>query len=262
MKILFIGDIIGAFGRAITKQLLPALIREYFPDFVFANGENSAHGYGITLKIYNELLDAGINALSMGNHVWDKKDIIKYIEKFEMMARPANYPKGVPGKEYLIVSDNKGNKIALVNLVGRVFMPPIDDPFQTLERLIPEIKKQTQSIIVDIHAEATSEKTAIGAYFDGRVSAVLGTHTHVMTADDRIMPNGTGFISDIGMVGSQDSIIGMKKEQILKRFLTGIPEKFEPEDQGIGLFNAVFLEIDSATGKCLKIDKLIRTVNL
>lgn len=261
MKILFIGDIIGSLGRKAVKEILPTLNPKQF-DLIIANGENSAHGYGITLKIYEELLRMGIDVVTMGNHVWDKQEIIKDGDKFTRVARPANYPLGAPGCEFLIVEAKNGFKVGILNLVGRVFMPPLDCPFQTSDRLIPEIKKEANIIIVDIHAEATSEKNALGQYLDGRVSAVLGTHTHIMTADERILPGGTAFISDIGMVGAQDSIIGMRKEQILKRFVTGLPEKFEPTEEGIGIFNAVSLEIDEATGRALKIERIIKTTGV
>lgn len=257
MKILFIGDIIGSLGRKAVKSVLPELLPDNY-DLIIANGENSAHGYGITLKIYEELLRMGIDVVTMGNHVWDKKELIKDVEKFSRLVRPANYPKGAPCREFLIVEAKNGVKVGILNLVGRIFMPPLDCPFQTSDRLIPEIKKEANIIIVDIHAEATSEKNAVGQYLNGRVSAVLGTHTHIMTADERILSNGTAFISDIGMVGAQDSIIGMKKEQILKRFVTGLPEKFEPTEEGVGIFNAVILDIDQNTGKALKIERIIK----
>ncbi len=257
MKILFIGDIIGKCGRKIAEACIPALSREYFPDFIIANGENSAHGYGITEKVYNELLDVGIDALTMGNHMWDKKEITKIMDRFPKMVRPINYPDIVPGKPYLIL-EKKGVKVAITNLLGRTFMPPMDCPFQAIEKLLPIIRKETNIILVDVHAEATSEKCALGWFLDGKVSAVVGTHTHVMTADERILPQGTGYITDLGMVGCLDSIIGMQKEQIIKRFITQMHDKFEPAEGGPGLFNAVFIEIDPVTGKTITIKKIIR----
>jgi hypothetical protein len=256
MNILFIGDIVGALGRTIVKEVLPDLVKKYAVELTLTNGENSAHGYGITEKIYNELLDTGIDAITMGNHMWDKKETARDIEKFPRLARPANYPKGVPGKDYLIL-EVAGFKVGILNLVGRTFMQCLDCPFQAAERLLPRIKEQTPIILVDMHAEATSEKCAMGFFLDGKVSAVIGTHTHVMTADERILENGTAFISDAGMVGAQDSVIGMNKEQILKRFLTQMPEKFEPTEAGRGLFNAVLIKIDPKTGKALEIKKII-----
>ncbi len=257
MNLLFIGDIVGSYGRAIVKQLLPEIKKEYAVDFTIANGENSAHGYSITEKIYHDLMDTGIDAITMGNHLWEKKEIIPKIALFENMARPANFPPGVPGKGHLIL-EAAGIKIGIVNLLGRVFMQCMDCPFQAVEKLVPKIREQTKIIIVDFHAEATSEKCAMGYFLDGKVSAVIGTHTHVMTADERILANGCAYLSDCGMVGAQDSIIGMGKEQILKRFLTQMAEKFEPTDSGPGLFNAVMLKIDPASGKALEIKRIFK----
>lgn len=257
MKILFIGDIVGAYGRAIVKHVLPEVRKEFSPDFIIANGENSAHGYSITEKIYNELLEMGIDAITMGNHMWEKKEMVSKISFLDKIVRPANFPPGVPGKDHLVV-DRKGVKIGIVNLLGRVFMQCMDCPFQAAEKLIPKIRERATIIIVDMHAEATSEKCAMGYFLDGKVSAVIGTHTHVMTADERVLPGGTAFLSDLGMVGAQDSVIGMNKEQILKRFVTQMPEKFEPTESGPGLFNAVILKIDAESGKTLEIKRIIR----
>jgi len=257
MNILFIGDIVGSYGRAIVRHLLSDIKKEHAIDFTIANGENSAHGYSITEKIYNELLAMGVDAITMGNHMWEKKEMVQKISALGRMVRPANYPPGVPGKDHLII-DFKGTEIGIVNFLGRVFMQCMDCPFQAAERLIPKIKEQAKILIVDIHAEATSEKNAMGYFLDGKVSAVIGTHTHVITADERILPKGTAYISDIGMVGAQDSIIGMNKEQILKRFTTQMPEKFEPTEEGPGIFNAVLLKVDPSTGKALGIKSIIK----
>ncbi|MDI6731460.1 MAG: TIGR00282 family metallophosphoesterase [Candidatus Margulisbacteria bacterium] len=259
MKILFIGDIIGKYGRRIAEACIPSLSREYLPDIIIANGENSAHGYGITEKVYKELMDMGIDVITMGNHIWDKKEIAKSIEKFPNMLRPANYPDIVPGKTFIFFEKN-GSKLAVTNLLGRTFLPPMDCPFQAIEKLLPIIKKETNLIIVDVHAEATSEKCALGWLLDGKVSAVIGTHTHVMTADERILPQGAAFITDVGMVGCMDSIIGMKKDQILRRFITQMHDKFEPAEGGPGLFNAVFLEIDPASGKATAIKRIAKII--
>jgi hypothetical protein len=256
LTVLFIGDIIGALGRRATRLLLPELKKKYAPDLILANGENSAHGYGITEKIYHELLEMGIEAITMGNHVWDKKELPRDIDKFPALARPANYPAGTPGKEYLIVEAG-GVKVGVLNLVGRTFMQCLDCPFKAAERLLPKLKESAQVIIVDMHAEATSEKCAMGYFLDGQVAAVIGTHTHVMTADERILPGGTAYISDAGMVGALNSIIGMDREQILKRFLTQMPEKFEPTDTGPAVFNAVLIKIDLKTGQAKEIKKVI-----
>ena len=257
MNILFIGDIIGKLGRQLTRQLLPELKKKYSPDLIIANGENSAHGYGITEKVYKELIEMGIEVITMGNHVWDKKELVKIIDKLPEVVRPANYPPQVPGKDHLVLNV-KGTKVGVLNLVGRVFMQAMDCPFQAAEKLVPTLK--TNVVIVDMHAEATSEKCAMGWFLDGKVSAVLGTHTHVMTADERILPQGTAFISDIGMVGAHNSIIGMNKEPILKRFTTQMPEKFEPTEKGPGLFNAVFLKVDAVSGKAKEIKRIVKVV--
>jgi len=258
MNILFIGDVVGAYGRAIVRHLLPEIKKEYPTDLIIANGENSAHGYSITEKIYHEFLEMGIDAITMGNHMWEKKEIVSKIPSLERLVRPANYPPGAPGRDHLVI-EVKGVKVGIVNLLGRVFMQCMDCPFQAAEKLIPKVKEQARIVIVDMHAEATSEKCAMGYFLEGKVSAVIGTHTHVMTADERILPAGTAFISDIGMVGAQDSIIGMNKAQILKRFTTQMPEKFEPTEAGPGLFNAVVIKIDPATGKAQEIKRIFRT---
>jgi len=257
MNILFIGDIVGAYGRAITKQLLADLKKEYAVDLTIANGENCAHGYSITEKIYLELLSMGVDAITMGNHTWEKKEIVSKIEFLDRLARPANYPPGVPGREFLLL-EVKGVKIAIINLLGRVFMPCMDCPFQAADRLLSKIREITKNIIVDFHAEATSEKVAMGFYLDGRVSAVLGTHTHVMTGDERVLKGGAAFIADVGMVGARESVIGMKTEQILKRFTTQMPEKFEPEEEGPGLFNAILIKLDTHTGKAQEIQRIVK----
>ncbi|MBI5078454.1 TIGR00282 family metallophosphoesterase, partial [Candidatus Saganbacteria bacterium] len=230
---------------------------EYAVDLTIANGENSAHGYSITEKIYQELVAAGIDVITMGNHIWEKKEIISKISSFEKMVRPANYPAGTPGRDHLIL-EIKNSKVGIVNFLGRVFMQCMDCPFQTAGKIIPKIAEQAKVIIVDMHAEATSEKCAMGHFLDGKVSAVLGTHTHVMTADERFLPGGTAFISDLGMVGALESIIGMNREQIIKRFLTQMPEKFEPTEAGPGLFNAVVLSVDPNSGKTSEIKRVQR----
>ncbi|MCU0640683.1 MAG: TIGR00282 family metallophosphoesterase [Candidatus Margulisbacteria bacterium] len=257
LKILFISDIVGSYGRAIVRQVLPDLKKELAVDLTIANGENSAHGYSITEKIYLDLLEHGVDVVTMGNHVWEKREVVAKIDTFDRLVRPANYPPAVPGRGSLVV-DCQGIKVGVVNLLGRVFMNCVDCPFQTADKIIPAVRAEAKVIIVDFHGEATSEKAALGYYLDGQVSAVLGTHTHVQTADERVLPGGTAFISDAGMCAGQDSVIGMKKEQILKRFTTCLPEKFEPIDSGPGLFNAVLLTVDAATGQALAIERISR----
>lgn len=260
-KILFIGDIIGRPGRDITRKLLPQLKQEFSPDIIIANGENSAAGFGITLKVYNELTDMGIDVITMGNHIWDRKDFLPDINSCPNLIRPANYPDGVPGIGYKVFTTDKGIKYAVVNLVGRVFMPAVDDPFRVGEKIISELKKGTSLIIVDLHAEATSEKQAFSWFIDGKATAVIGTHTHVQTADERILNGGTAMITDIGMVGAWDSVIGVEKDQIIERFLTAMPAKFEPEKKGKGILNALYIEADPKTGKTVKIKRIFEVVD-
>ncbi len=260
LNILFIADIIGRLGRAVTKKVLPGIKGEFSIDLTIGNGENSSGGYGITEKAYNELISAGIDMVTMGNHIFDKKDFAKTLANCPNIVRPANYPPDVPGRDFAIIKVKDVN-VAVVNLLGRVFMQAVDCPFRTIDKLLVEkIKKGASVIIVDMHAEATSEKAAMGYYLDGRVAAVLGTHTHVMTADEKILPNGTAFISDIGMVGASESVIGMQKEPIINRFLTQMPHRFEPVREGKGIFNAVVLKVDKKTGLSNEITRINREV--
>lgn len=259
MRILFIGDIIGHLGRQIVKELLPGLKKEQQIDLTIANAENAASGYGLTEKVYHELLDeCQIDVLTSGNHIWDKKEFINLLkdkDKTPQLIRPANYPLRAPGQDRLIVETREG-KIAILNLLGRTFMPPMDCPFQTAEKILDEISSITKNILIDVHAEASSEKSALAWFLDGRVSAVIGTHTHVQTADEQIFPQGTAFITDVGMVGSKDSIIGMQKEEIIERFLSQIPVKFTVMKKGRRLFNAVVIDIDAKSGKANQIERI------
>lgn len=260
MRILFIGDIVGRLGRVATSELLPKLKDEFKPDVVVANGENSANGVGITKRIYEELHDMDIDVITSGNHVWDKKEILLDINDCANLIRPANYPDGAPGVGYKIFATKEGAKYAVINLTGRVFMPVMDDPFKCADKLIEKIKQETNIILVDFHAEATSEKAAMGWYLDGRVSAVIGTHTHVQTSDERILLQGTAFISDAGMVGSFNSVIGVGKEQIIKRFVSGLPERFEVDKSSPALFNGLIIDIDDK-GKAKSIVRISRLVD-
>lgn len=261
MKVLFIGDIIGKLGRKVTKQILPEIKKEFSPDFVLANGENLAHGAGITLKTYDEITMSGVDALTSGNHVWGSRDFIKDIGSCcSFFVRPANYPPGVPGKDHIIIK-RKELKLGVICINGRTFMrTSLDCPFRVIDPIIEKIKKETKIILVDFHAEATSEKNAMGFFLDGKVSVMLGTHTHVQTADERVLPNGTAYISDVGMVGAQNSVIGAQVDPIIDRFLTGMPTRFEPEENGPAVFNAVLVEIDEKSGKTTKIERIYRVI--
>jgi metallophosphoesterase (TIGR00282 family) len=255
MKVLFIGDIVGKPGRRAISELLPKLIGDYQIDLVIANCENAAAGFGVTRDIVEELYDNHIDILTSGNHIWDKKEIMDFIGDYETLLRPANYPAKVPGKGSVVVPIASGEYIGVLNLAGRIFMQPIDCPFVKAKSEIAELRKKTKVIIVDIHAEATSEKKALGWYLDGEVSAVLGTHTHVQTADEEILPQGTAYLSDVGMTGPFDSVIGVKKEAIIERFLTQIPNKFDTAKGDVRL-QAVLLDIDSPTGKANSIERI------
>ena len=255
MKVLFIGDIIGKPGRRAVKEGLPGFVNKLKIDFVIANAENAAAGFGITKSIGEELFSLGIDVLTSGNHIWDKKEAVTYIPKENRLLRPANYPGDVPGSGSIVMNTFAGNKIAVLNLSGRVFMQPLDCPFKTAQRAIPVLKEQTKVIIVDFHAEATSEKSAIGWFLDGEVSAVVGSHTHVQTADEKILPKGTAFITDAGMTGPVDSIIGVKKEQIINKFLTQMPVRFETA-KGKAMLSCVLLDINSKTGMSESIQRL------
>ncbi len=266
-KILFIGDIIGSPGREAVARLLPGLLRQYQPDAVIANGENAAGGFGITPKIFDDLMDLKIDVVTTGNHVWDRKEIIEYLRRDEFakkdeirLIRPANYPPGTPGSGWAVFKTNAGVKVAVLNLSGRIFMDAIDCPFRTAEECVKKIREETGAppapvIILDMHAETTSEKAAMGWFMDGSVSAVIGTHTHVQTSDERILPNGTAFITDAGMTGPVDSVIGMKRETIIETFLTKMPGRFEVADEGLEL-QGVFVAAGSQDGRARKIERI------
>ena len=224
-------------------------------DFIIVNGENAAAGFGITAKIADEFFEKNIDVITSGNHIWDKKEIYTYLDESDRLLRPINYPEGVPGKGYTIVKSRKGVEVGVVSVQGRVFMPPIDCPFKTLEKVVEEMRKSCKIIIVDFHAEATSEKIALGKYMDGKISVLYGTHTHVQTADETIFSEGTGFISDAGMTGSDNGIIGMDVNSIIPKFLTALPQRFEIA-KGMERFNGLDIDIDEETGKCKKIDRI------
>ncbi|WP_458413832.1 TIGR00282 family metallophosphoesterase [Schinkia sp. CFF1] len=255
MRILFVGDVVGSPGRNMIKTYLPKLKNKYKAHVTIINGENAASGRGITEKIYRSFLEAGAHAVTLGNHTWDNKEIFEFIDEAKFLVRPANFPEGTPGKGFVILNLN-GIEIGIINLQGRTFLPPLDCPFKKVDELIAEIKKRTNIIFVDFHAEATSEKQAMGWYLDGKVSAVVGTHTHVQTADDRILPGGTAYITDVGMTGPYDGILGMERQAVLKKFITSLPVRFEVSS-GREQLSAVVIDIDPKTGKAQKIERIL-----
>jgi len=249
-----IGDIIGRPGRQAVKELLPDLRQQYGLSLVIANAENAAGGFGLTSTTAMELLDAGVDVLTSGNHIWAQQEIIPHLDGDMPILRPLNYPPGVPGKGYII-----NNQAMVVNLMGRIFMGDVDCPFRAIDQLLTEVKPKPPIIIVDFHAEATSEKVAMGRYLDGRVSAVLGTHTHVETTDSQLLPHGTAYITDIGMTGPIDSVIGMETKTVIQRFLTGIPHRLSV-GKGKTMFNAVLVRVDEDNGQATSIDRIYREV--
>lgn len=255
MKILCIGDIVSRIGRDMLFKYVDDLKYREGIDFVIANGENSNHGRGMTKSCYSEMKRAGVDAFTMGNHVWGAKDIISIMENEGDVVRPANLPEGAPGKGSIILTAQNGVKVGIINLMGQVDMTPCDNPFVAAEKEVQRISEITPVIIVDFHAEATSEKVAMGYFLDGKASVVFGTHTHVQTADAKILPNGTGYITDIGMTGPADSVLGMNKKIIMNRFRTGMPQKFELAD-GKGQFCGCIFTIDESTGKCTDVKRL------
>lgn len=254
MRILFIGDVSGKVGQKMVHDNLPNLRQVYKPQAVILNGENAADGRGITEKIYKEFLSQGVDCITMGNHTWDNYDIFNFMDEATHIIRPANYERNdaVPGTGMRILKLNH-QKLAVINLTGRSYMGSFDDPFRVGDELIAEAKKETDHILIDFHAEATSEKEALGWYFDGKVSAVVGTHTHVQTNDARILPNGTAYQTDVGMTGFYNGILGMQKESIIENFTTQMPTRFTTPDQGSGQLNACLIETNDKTGKAIKI---------
>ena len=254
MNILFLGDVFGKTGRELVAGKLGSLKSEYRIDFTVANGENASHGKGLSMKAADEIYDSGIDFITMGNHTWSNSNIMHFIDDYPIV-RPANFHSDLPGRGYEVRKTPKG-KIGILNLQGRVYMEPSDNPFDCALRCVEKIREQTPVIIVDFHAEATSEKIALATMLDGKVSAVIGTHTHVQTADERILPRGTGFITDVGMCGPSNSIIGMDTALVTEKFIYNIPRRFEPA-KGSPLLNGVVLEIDEGTGKTIKIERLL-----
>jgi hypothetical protein len=254
MLVLAIGDVIGKPGRQALSAILPELRQEYGLDLVLANAENAAGGLGVTPDTANELLNAGVDVLTSGNHIWAQKEIIPYLDSEMPILRPLNYPPGVPGRGYIITE-----RAMVVNLIGRTFMSNYDCPFRAMDQLLAGLKGEPPVIVVDFHAEATSEKVAMGRYLDGRVSAVLGTHTHVGTIDAQVLPHGTAYVTDIGMTGPTDSIIGDDADTVLKRFLTMIPHRISV-GKGSTVFNAVLVNVDDTTGRARNIERITREI--
>jgi len=255
-RILFIGDIVGRPGRRAVRALLPEIVAAETPDLIVANGENAAGGFGISAEVCQELLQGGIDVLTMGNHTWDNREVTPILEREPRLIRPANYPAGTPGMGYYIATARNGNRIAVLNIMGVVFMDSMDCPFRTADDLLGTVADKADAILLDIHAEATSEKTALGWYLDGRVTAVIGTHTHVATADERIMPKGTAYITDAGMTGPINSVLGIDPQIILTKFLTKRPIRFEVASGPVQL-DAVLIEADNA-GRALSIRRIQR----
>lgn len=256
MRILFVGDIVGSPGRRILKDHLSDIVEQRKIDLAVVNCENAASGFGITPRLADELLAAGANVLTGGNHIWDRKEIMEYFPHQPRLLRPANFPDGLPGSGLYIGSTSTSVPYAVLNLQGRTFMAPIDCPFRTAERELARIPPEVKVILVDMHAETTSEKQAMGWFLDGKVSAIVGTHTHVSTADAHVLPNGSAFITDVGMTGPHDSIIGMTKEPIIQRFMSSLPARFEVAERDVQM-HAVVIDVDESTGRARSIEALV-----
>jgi metallophosphoesterase (TIGR00282 family) len=254
MRVLMVGDVYGEPGRTALAKLLPKIKREHEIDLTVANVENAAGGFGVTASLGKWFLDQGVDVMTSGNHIWDKKEIVEYITKENLLLRPANFPAGTPGTGYITVKSGP-HRVGVINLMGRVFMLPIDCPFRKADEIIAELGKDTRIILVDMHAEATSESLAMGWYLDGRVTAVVGTHRHVQTADERVLPGGTAYITDLGLTGPTDGVIGVDRDQIVQRFLTQMPIKFETA-KGPAALSGVVVTVDPETGRALDITRL------
>jgi 2',3'-cyclic-nucleotide 2'-phosphodiesterase len=261
VKLLFVGDVIGKPGRRALQRVLPRLVDQHRADFVVVNVENSAGGFGVTPEVLNDIADLPIDCYTTGNHVWDKKEVYELLGREKRLLRPANYPEGNPGVGLYVGETAAGTPVGVINLEGMVFMSNLESPFRTADRLLATLDPKVKVILVDFHAEATSEKQAMAFYLDGRVSAVLGTHTHVPTADERILPNGTALQTDVGMTGPYESVIGMRADKVLKRFLLQTPSSFEVAKRDVRLAGTV-IEVDEATGKAMKIERLLVPVEV
>jgi metallophosphoesterase (TIGR00282 family) len=255
MRILFIGDVFGRTGRDLVRQGLPVLAARYGIDAVIANVENAASGAGITRETGEALLKSGIDVMTTGNHVWDKREALSYIGVEPRLLRPLNMASAAPGRGAFVARTRDGRPVGVINLMGRVFMPPVDNPFAAAAAAVERLARECRLIVVDMHAEATAEKIAMGWYLDGRVTAVVGTHTHVQTADARVLPGGTAYITDVGMTGPHDSIIGMERAAVLDRFVTGLPAKMEPAS-GNPRLQAILVDADERTGLARGVERL------
>jgi hypothetical protein len=254
MNVLMVGDVFGDSGRAAVAKLLPRLRQEHAIDFCTVNVENAAGGFGVTPAMARQFLEQGADVMTSGNHIWDKKEIVEYITKENLLLRPANFPVGTPGVGHVTIKAGP-HRVAVLNLMGRVFMTPIDCPFRKADEIVPELRKDTPIVLVDAHCEATSESVALGWYLDGRVSAVVGTHRHVQTADERVLPGGTAYITDLGMTGPTDGVIGVDRDLILQRFLSQMPMRFEPA-KGPAALHGVIIVVDPETGRASDIRRL------
>ncbi len=261
LRVLFLGDVVGPPGLDVLREYAIDWRKELSLDLLIINGENLDHGSGITVRIAQELLRLGVDVVTSGDHIWKNRDFVKRMEEFPFIIRPANYPPRAPGKGYVIWVGADGTTVGIVNLIGRVFMYPMDCPFRKIEEILVEIKEKAQIIIVDFHAEATSEKVAMGYFLDGKVSAVLGTHTHIPTADARVLKGGTAYITDVGMVGPMDSVIGRKASAVLEKYIVGIPVRFPVAGPPVWV-NGVLLEIDKKSGRAVSIQRWERTIHL
>lgn len=256
MKLLFVGDVVGKPGRRVARTLLPRLIDHHFVDYTVVNVENAAGGFGLNHQVWADVADLPVDCYTTGNHVWDKKEVRQILDENPNVLRPHNYPAENPGRGIYVGSTAAGIPVAVINLEGQVFMGPLDSPFTAADRILAELADEVEVILVDFHAEATSEKQAMGFYLDGRVSAVVGTHTHVPTADERVLPGGTALITDVGMTGPYESIIGMRADKVLKRFLLRTPVSFEVAKRDVRLAGALF-DIDETTGKCRTVERFL-----
>lgn len=260
LRVLVIGDTVGKPGRKACQELVPSLREKYNLDLVIDNGENLASGSSLTKETTEEIFNAGVDVITSGDHIFKKREAIQLVNQNPAVLRPLNYPKGAPGSGVYVATTRRGDKIAVVNLIGRVFMQPLECPFRTMEAILPQIQSQTKCIVVDFHAEATSEKVALGWFLDGQISALCGSHTHIQTADERILPNGTAYLTELGMTGPYHSVIGRNIEQVIYKFRTQLPSIMEVATDDIRLSGAV-IEIDSQTGKASSIQRIHEKLN-